>query len=153
MQHYARPFTILLLLLVSISTTVGCSEKPGPSEIPTLTTEVFTGTISPLGTSHHPFTVSYAVTFTDASLTLTNLSAVSNGSVPAITVGLAFGSLSAGVCTRAPSYTRVAVSVNQELPTVDQPFSAGVFCVQIFDNLDKPTVTEPLNYSLTVRHY
>jgi hypothetical protein len=152
MQRYARPFTILVLLF-SILTTVGCGKEVGPSEIPVLTTEIFTGTIAPLGTSHHPFAVNYAVSNTDASLTLTSLTTVATGSVPAITVGLAFGNLSGGVCTRAPSYTRTAVSVNQELPTVDLPFSAGFFCVQIFDNLDKPTVTEPLNYSLTVRHY
>ena len=152
MQRHDRPFTICALL-VSIITIVGCGKKIGPSEIPVLTTDVFTGTISPLGTSHHNFTVSYAVNNTDASMVLTSLTTVANGSVPAITVGLAFGSPSGGVCSRAPSYTRTAVTVNQELPTVDVPFSPGVFCVQIFDNLDKPTVTEPLNYSLTVRHY
>ena len=146
----AARLSIILTLVVSAG---ACGKKLGPSEIPVLTTDVFTGTIVPLGASHHPFTVNYAVSNTDASLTLTSLTTVANGSVPAITVGLAFGNLNGGVCTRAPSYTRTAVSVNQELPTVDLPFSAGLFCVQIFDNPDRPTVTEPLNYSLTVRHY
>ena len=77
MQRYVRPFTILVLLL-SIITTVGCGKKIGPSEIPVLTTDVFTGTIAPLGTSHHPFTVNYAVSNTDASLTLTSLTTVAN---------------------------------------------------------------------------
>jgi hypothetical protein len=149
-MHSAVRLSIVLILLVSIS---ACGRKIGPSEIPVQQTEVFTGTITPLGASHHAFTVDYAVTFTDATLTLTNLTTVANGSVPPITIGLAFGNLNGSVCTRATSYTRVAVSVNQPLPTVDQPFQPGPFCVQIFDNPDKPTVTEPLNYTLQVVHY
>jgi len=152
MQCTYRPITILALL-VSVTTGVGCGKKIGPSEIPIQTTDVFTGTLNPLGASHHGFTVNYAVSLTDATMVLTSLTTVSNGSVPPITVGLAFGNLFNGVCTRAPSYTRVAVSVNQPLPTTDQPFEDGLFCVQIFDNPDKPTVTEPLNYSLSVTHY
>jgi hypothetical protein len=148
----AARLSVILTVLASVGATAACGRKLGPSDIPILTTETFTGTIVPLGTSHHAFTVYYSVNFTDATMTLTSLTTVSSGSVPAITIGLAFGNLNGGVCTRAPSYTRVAISVNQALPTVDQPFSPGVFCVQIFDNPDSPTVTEPLNYSLTVSH-
>ena len=151
MRSAVRLSTILILL-VSIS---ACGRKIGPSEIPIQTTETFTGTIGPQGASHHAFTVNYAVTFTDATLTLTSLTKVSDGSVPAISVGLAFGNTNStgSVCTRAPSYTRVAVSVNQPLPTVDVPFINGLYCVQIFDNPAVPTITEPLNYTLQVVHY
>ncbi len=149
MRSAAR-LSVILTLVVSAG---ACGKKLGPSEIPTVSTEVFTGTLNPLGASHHGFTVNYVPNTTDASMTLTSLTTVADGSVPAITVGLAFGNLNGGVCARAPSYTRVAVSVGQQLPTVDQPFPAGLFCVQIFDNPDNPTVTEPLRYSLTVQHY
>ena len=149
MRSAAR-LSVILTLIVAAG---ACGKKLGPSDIPTLTTEVFTGTLNPLGASHHAWTAQYTVNTTDASMVITSLTTVADGSVPAITVGLAFGNLNGGVCTRAPSYTRASTSVNQELPTVDQPFLAGVYCVQIFDNPAAPTVTEPLRYSLTVAHY
>jgi hypothetical protein len=149
MRSAAR-LSVILTLIVSAG---ACGKKLGPSEIPTLSTEVFTGTLNPLGASHHPFTVNYAVNTTDANLTLTSLTTVANGSVPAITVGLAFGNLNGGVCARAPSYTRPVKAVGEFIETADQPFPNGLFCVQIFDNPDQPTVTEPLLYTLTLMHY
>ena len=141
--------TVLVTLFVCVS---ACGGKTGPSEVPTLSTETFTGTIDPLGASSHPFTVRYEAGYTDASITVNSLTAVSNGAAAATTIGVAFGNMNQGVCTRAPSYSILA-TLNQELPTSDQPFIAGTFCIQIFDHPDSPTVTEPVNYSLTVKHY
>ena len=152
MRRNLRPLAVLALL-ACVPAAGACGRKIGPSEIPTLTTETFAGTLQPLGTSSHSFTVRYLVTSTDASVTVTSLTAVSSNSPANVTIGVAFGNANTGVCTRAPSYTNVAARLNEAVRTVDVPFTGGVYCVQIFDNPANPTVTEPLNYSLSVTHY
>lgn len=142
----------IFAMLASAIVSTACNEKLTPSNIPTLTTEIFTGTINPLGSSSHTFTVQYESGRTDASMLVTSLTAA-DGSPRSVTFGLAFGNTSAGVCTRAPSYSNAVTILNQELPTGDQPFLPGPFCVMIYDNPAAPTITEPLNYSLTLKHY
>jgi hypothetical protein len=142
-----------VLFILVAAATAGCGgNKLGPSNILTLTIDTFSGTIGPLGTSSHDFRVNYEVGFTDAIVELTSLTRA-NGSIPPITVGLAFGNTAGGVCTRAPSYQNPASVLNQQVSTNDAPFRNGLFCVQIYDNPAAPTITEPLNYTLTVRHY
>ena len=145
--------TVIVALLVAVSASGACSRKLGPSDIPTVSSDTFTGVITPLGESSHTFIVNYTVGYTDADVTVTSLTAVSNGAPQAITIGVAFGNIAGGVCTKAPSYTNPVTQLNTVVRTEDVPFLAGPFCVQIFDNPAGPTVTEPLNYSLTVRHY
>jgi hypothetical protein len=152
MRSAAR-LPVALALLAAVSLTAACSKKLGPSDIPTLATENFTGAIAPGGTASHTFTVRYQVSYTDASVTVTSLTSVATGAAAPITIGIAFGNINQGICTRAPSYTNPAALLNQEQPTDDLPFIAGSYCVQIFDNPTGSTVTEPLNYTLTVRHY
>jgi hypothetical protein len=141
-----------LVVLASILASSGCNEKLSPSIIPTLTTEVFTGTINPLGSSSHTFTVQYESSRTDAFVVVTSLTAA-DGGPRSVTFGLALGNTSGGVCTRAPSYTRNVATLNEVIRTDDQPFFRGAYCVMIFDNPAAPTITEPLNYSLTIEHY
>jgi hypothetical protein len=78
---------------------------------------------------------------------------VANATPQPITIGVGFGEISVGVCTRLGSLSNPAAPLNTELPTTGGVFSPGTFCVQVFDNPVSPTVTEPLNYTITVRHY
>jgi hypothetical protein len=120
--------------------------------VPTLTIDTFTGVLGPGGSSAHNFTVRYEVLFSDASITVTSLTTVANGSVPGITFGVAFGSLNGNTCVRLPDFS-AATTVNQEVPTFNAPFIAGTYCAMILDDPNNPTVTEPLNYTMVVRHY
>ncbi len=139
-------------LLLSIGLVAGCNDSP-TSPTATLVTETFSGTLSPLGVSAHTFTVNYAAAYSDASVTVTRLVTVADGSERQITVGVGFGTISVGVCTRAAALTNPTASFNVELPTNGSPFLAGPYCIAIFDNTDAPTVTEPLAYTITVKHY
>jgi hypothetical protein len=132
----------------------GCnkqSETTTPS--PVVATDTFTGVIGPLGSASHTFTVTYSSAYTDASVTITSLKTVANGTAPSITIGVGFGTTSVGVCTKAAALTNGTAPLNTELPTTGGVFGPGTYCVQLFDNPDAPTVTEPLNYAISVKHY
>jgi hypothetical protein len=140
-------------LILSLSAALGCGSSSPVAPTPVLATETFTGTLSPLSERSHTFTVNYAAGYSDASFTVTALTSVADGSAKSITIGVGFGLVSVGVCTRAAQYSNPATPLNTELPTTGGAFGAGVFCVAVFDNPAAPTVTEPLNYTLSVKHY
>jgi hypothetical protein len=146
---------LVLGLMLAVSTANGCGGTTAAAASPSavLSTDSFTGTISPLGAASHTFTVNYSGAYTNASLTVTSLTTVASAAAQAITVGVGFGTSNLGVCTRSSTYTNPAAPLNTELPTTGSPFIAGVYCVQVFDNPDSSTVTEPLNYAITVKHY
>ena len=131
---------------------IACSSSP-TVPTPTVSTETFTGVINPLGTSSHQFTVNYSLAFSDASVTISGVTTVANATPQTITIGIAFGNVNLGACTRSTNYVNPVAPLNTALPTTGAPFIAGVYCVQIFDNPDLPTVTEPLNYTITLKHY
>jgi hypothetical protein len=143
------------IIVLGLATACGGSTSPTTptTPAPVLTTETFTGTIAPLGIDSHTFTVNYAASYSDASVTITSLSTVSTGAAQTIAIGVGFGSTNLGVCSRASNYTNPAAPLNTELQTSGAPFTAGPYCVQLFDNTTSPTVTEPLKYSITVKHY
>ena len=135
--------------VLMIGGLAGCrSNGPTPNEV----SDSFTGVLAPLGTNSHNFTITLT-SFSDASITIDTLTSVATGAAQTITVGVGFGNLNTGTCARLAGLTNTAAPINVELATTGLPFAAGTFCVQIFDNPDAPTVTEPLNYKLTVRHY
>ncbi len=134
-----------------VSTCSNNNTATTPSAV--LATENLTGTISPLGTASNNFTVNYSAAYSNASITVTSLKTVADGTPQAITIGVGFGSTNLGVCTRSATFSNGAAPLNAELPTTGSPFIAGVYCVQIYDNPDSPTVTEPLTYAVTVKHY
>jgi hypothetical protein len=153
MARMAR-LVVILGLVFGTGSAAGCgSSTTATTPSAVLTTDTFTGTISPLGTDSHTFTVNYGSAYSDASITVTSLATVANGTARAITVGVGFGTSNLGVCTRSASYSNAAAPLNTELPTSGAPFIAGLYCVQVFDNTDNPTVTEPLTYAITVKHY
>lgn len=157
MNRRAAPLAILAGLICGAAAVTGCngSSTPAPTApapTPVLATDSFAGTIKPLGADSHPFTVVYSAGTSDASINITSLTTVANATPEAITIGVGFGTLSLGVCTLS-SIQNPAAPVNTELPTSTGPFIAGQYCVEVFDNPAAPTVPEPLNYTLTVKHF
>lgn len=143
-----------LVMLAFVVTAAACSKSAtAMTPSPVLATDTFTGTINPLGSASHSFVVTYASANSDASITVNSLVSVATETAQAITIGVGFGTVNVGVCTRVTGYTNVAAPLNTALTTNTSPFAAGTFCVQIFDNPDAPTVTEPLTYSVSVKHY
>jgi hypothetical protein len=136
-----------LACAILLAVSCGSSTAPTPAQI----TSVFTGTITPGGTSSQTFTVQYNGGATDASIDVTSLVTVANNTPVSITIGTAFGDLQLGVCT--PYISNPATPLNTVESTSGEPFTAGTYCVQIFDNTAAPTVTVPLTYMVTVTHY
>lgn len=118
----------------------GCKSPAPPS--PVLAAETFTGTLAPQAVASHTFTVKYAFSATDLSVIVNSLAPLSG-----ITVGVAFGTVSGTTCTVAVS--QPAAPIGQEL-FANGGASAGTYCVQIFD---AGTLTDTVNYSITVKHY
>jgi len=133
-----------------IAAGCGSSNQPtAPTETPVLSTETFTGTVQPAGKDSKAFTVTYSSDYSDASITLTALTNASGAAVQT-TMGLAFGTIAFDTsCTPAAQLTAPTAAIGQELRT-PAVFYSGKYCVSIFD---AGTVTEPLNYSITVKHY
>jgi hypothetical protein len=147
-----RRLGVIAAVALVASGAASCADSPtAPSA--ELAVETYTGTLAPRGLAFHTFTVDYAFAYTDASITVAKLTTVADGTEKPITVGVGFGSISVGTCTRAAALTNPAAAYNTELPTNGSPFLAGTYCVAIFDNIDAPTVTEPLAYTLVVKHY
>jgi hypothetical protein len=136
-----------LACAILLAVSCGSSTTPTPPQIMT----VLTGVITPGGTASNTFTVQYNGGDTDASINVTSLTTVANGTPVSITIGTAFGDLQLGVCT--PYISNPATPLNTVESTSGEPFTAGTYCIQIFDNTAAPTVTVPLNYSVTVTHY
>ena len=144
---------LMMSLLSAAGAITACGSTTEPTPAPTLSTEAFTGTISPGGTASHTFTVNYTGGSSDAGVTVTSLTSVATGAAQSMTIGIAFGTVNVGACSRLASLSNAAAPLNVELPTTNTPFVAGTFCVQVYDNPESPTVKEPLTYSITVRHY
>ena len=98
-------------------------------------------------------TVNYTFSTTNASATVTSLTTVADGTSKPVTIGIGFGTLSLGVCTRSTALSNAAAPFNTELFVPEGTFGPGTYCFQVFDNSGASTVTEPLNYSITVKHF
>lgn len=148
--HVTRA-TALFALLAQVVVASACSDNPA-APTPTLKTETFSGTLSPLGLVSHTFDIEYSG-YSDASVMVTRLAAASDSTDRAITIGVGFGTVNVGVCTRAAAYTNPTADLNVELTTSGGAFLNGSYCVAIFDNTDAPTAAEPLLYTMVVKHY
>jgi hypothetical protein len=141
--------------MVALCAAAACNKEtptePTPEAV--IITDVFTGVIAPLGTNTHSVTVVYTYAATNASAIVTSLTSVADGTSKPVTIGLGFGTVNLGACTRVASVTNPVAPFNQELFVPEGTFGPGLYCFQVFDNPAAPTVTEPLNYSITVRHY
>jgi hypothetical protein len=143
-----KRLSLTVVLLATLA--AGCNKNTNPT--PTLSTDTLTGAIDPLGTDFKTFKVNYPTLLTDASVTVTALTAASTGTAlsASTTIGVGFGSIAFdGSCTRSTTYSAANAPINKELiaPGV---FSQGTYCVQVFDS---GTLTERTNYTLVVKHY
>jgi hypothetical protein len=139
-------------LLLSLAAACGSPAAPTP----TLQTENFSGTLQPLGLDFKTFSIGYTQGATDLSITVNGLTTVANATpVTGITIGIGLGAVSGPSCVlqiQAP-----AATLGQEL-FAPNGASAGSYCMQIFDCPTgatgcTPTLTEAVNYTMTVKHY
>jgi len=146
----AAPVAVAMLLLAA-----GCGGSPNDPD-PVVQTETFTGTLQPLGADYKTFSIAYALGSSDLSVTVNSLATVANASpVTGITIGVGLGAVSGSTCSiqvQAP-----AANLTQEL-FAPNGAGAGAYCVQIFDCPTgytgcSSTLTEPVTYTMTVKHY
>jgi hypothetical protein len=141
-------WTSLLLGSVVLVGSVGCHSTTNPT--PTLQTDTFTGTLEKLGTVSRNFDVQYALTVSDASLTVTSMTTVADGTPVTTTIGIGFGSIAFdGSCSRSTTYSANTANIGQEL-IASGVFSNATYCFQIYD---LGTLTEPINWTVVVKHY
>jgi hypothetical protein len=117
---------------------------------------VFTGTLQPLGVDFKTFTISYAQGSTDLSITVNSLTTVAASTpLTGVTIGVGVGTVSGATC--ALQVQNPAAVIGQEL-FAPNGANAGTYCVQIFDcptgtSGCSSTLTEPVTYSMAVKHY
>jgi hypothetical protein len=142
------PSALLLCLAAA------CDSPAAPT--PTLQTENFSGTLQPLGLDFKTFTIGYTQGSTDLSITVNAMTSVANATaVTGITIGIGVGAVSGSSCVL--QIQSPAATLGQEL-FAPNGASAGSYCVQIFDCPTgatgcTPTLTEAVNYTMTVKHY
>jgi hypothetical protein len=140
-------------LCATVLLIAACGSTTAPT--PVATTEVFTGTLQPLGVDFKTFTVNAQGT-TDLSITVNSLNTVAaSAPVTGITIGVGIGAVSGGIC--AVQVQNPAALLGQEL-FAPNGAAAGSYCVQIFDcptgsSGCSPTLPEAVTYSMTVKHY
>ena len=146
-------FALPILACAAIA-LAGCGSATAPD--PVIQTETFTGTLQPLGSDFKTFSIAYTQGTTDLSVIVNSLKLVSDGSpVTGITIGIGFGNVSGTSCAMQIQTPTAALA--QEL-FAPNGASAGGYCVQIFDCPTgttgcSSTLTEPVTYSMTVKHY
>jgi hypothetical protein len=147
----AAPVAALAVIAAS-----SCNANKGTAPSLTLRTETFTGTLQPGGIDAKTFAVAFTAAPTELTATVNTLVTV-NGSRPVtgITIGVGFGVPAATGCfvqLQAP-----AAALGQEL-SVPGGVNAGTYCVQISDcpastSGCSSTLTEPVTYTMIVKHY
>lgn len=138
--------TLTGALLATLASACGSS----PASPTGLETETFTGTVAVGGLDTKTFVVTYNATATDGGMTITSLATAADQTPVVTTIGLGFGSVNAnGACRLDAARTTPAAVLNQEL-VASGAFAAGTYCIQVFD---AGTLTEPLIYTVVVRHY
>ena len=144
----------IALCATAVFAIAGCGGSP-TAPAPVAKTETFTGTLQPLGVDFKTLTISATGT-TDLSITVNSLALVAGGTpVTGITIGLGVGTVASAVCSLQVQ-TPVA-TLGQEL-FAPNGASAGTYCVEIYDCPTGATgctsnLTEPVTYSMTVKHY
>jgi hypothetical protein len=139
-----RQCVSLIAVLACIALSAGC-DNSGGSTTPTapilLTTETFTGTVQPMGSDSHNFTVTQGG---EVDVTLT-----AAGPPPTIFMGLGLGTpgTTSGTCT-LQSGLGVSVQAGGP-PLVASASSAGTYC---FSVVDIGNQTAPVDYTVTVSH-
>jgi hypothetical protein len=136
----------LAALLACIALSVACDNSDsgntatGPTTV-TLTTDTFTGSVDPMGSAFHKFTVAQAG---EVDITLT-----AAGPPSTIYMGLAIGVLSTDGTSCSPDSRFTVVVQASTTPQIPVSAGAGNYCVQIFDAGNQVAT---INYTITVAH-
>lgn len=135
----------LALVVACLAVSVACDNSDGgdsslPTSPATLITDTFVGTVQPMASDAHNFTITQAG---QVAITLT-----AAGPPPTIFMGLGVGSVGAdGSCTLLPGgATSTQAGANAQLSGTAL---AGNFCVVVFDIGNQ---SGPVNYTVTVSH-
>jgi hypothetical protein len=152
-----RLSTMGLMMLLPAMAASGCNYNNNSSApSPVQHNETFTGTLQPLGSDFKSFTVVFSAAPTNLSAIVNSLTAVSSSTpVTGVTIGLGFGGISSGAC--AVQILNPVTPLGQE-QVVTGGVDAGTYCVRISDCPTGSTgctsvLTEPVTYSLTVKHF
>jgi hypothetical protein len=151
MATLAQRSLSLAAAVTLLGLTASCSKNSPTTPTATLVTEDKSGTLVIGGTDTKTFTVNYTYDYTPASVTLKSVTSTATGAPLSITLGLSFGSVNSfdQSCTRSSQATQNAAAIGVENAT-GSIFSVGPFCMQAFD---AGTLTEPVNYTVTIKHY
>jgi len=142
-------FVISAVTLLGLS--ISCKNN---TTIPTATlaTETKSGTVAVLGTDTQKFTVNYTYDYTNASVQLKTLTSVATGANVTTPIGLAFGSVNSfdGTCVKSTYATPNAVIPDSPHITDAVFLGPSTYCIQVYDG---GTLTEAVNYTITIQHY
>lgn len=153
MATLVRRLMTVTLGTALLATAAGCNNNSATTPSPVLSSEDSSGTIPVGGESIQLFTINYQYGATDAEITVKTLTSVATGSALNVKIGVAFGTYTSfnNTCTRAAAATRSDATIGTPYPTNGGLFpSAGQYCAVVYD---PGTLTEPANYTMTVRHY
>ena len=133
-------FGSLLLLALLATAVTGCSNSTTPTAPtePVLTTDTFTGTLSPGGTNYHTFTARTG----DVTLTVKSIAP------PALKIEVVIGVYSVYACT--PVVSNLSAGVGTQLVGVTT--ATTNLCIAVVDPGAIPA-GGTLTYELTVAHY
>ena len=153
MAMFDRRLVAMIFGAALLASAAGCNNNNN-STIPSavLSSDDFSDTLAVGGESVKTFNVDYLYGATDAGVTVKTLTSVATGAAINVPIGVAFGTFTSfnNGCTRAASATKNDAMIGQEAATNSGTFTQGQYCVVIFD---PGTLTEAVNYTMTVRHY
>jgi hypothetical protein len=150
----ARRILPIALCATALFLGTSCGGSPA-APTPAALVETFSGTLQPLGADFRTFTITAQGT-SDLSVIVNSLTTVAGATpVTGITIGVGFGAISGGIC--ALQVQNSAAVIGQEL-FAPSGASTGSYCVQVFDCPTgatgcTPMLTQPVTYSMTVKHF
>ena len=139
-----RQSVSFIAVVACIALSAGCDNSGDSSTSPTpvpLTTETFTGTVDPMGSVFHSFTVAQGG---ELDITLTAV-----GPPATIFMGLGIGTLSSDSASCSLDSRFTLATHASTTPQIPVSAGAGRYCVQLFDIGNQ---TAQVSYTITVAH-
>lgn len=133
-----RYLSFVLLPLALLAGGCGSSNSTPTTPTSGHAVETFNGTLQPLGTNVHDFTIGITG---EVTVTLT-----SAGPPPNITLGVGIGTPNGAVCSLIQAQSVSAANIAQITGQADP----GSYCISVYDT---GTLTAPVNYTVVVSHF
>jgi hypothetical protein len=138
-----KPFSALGLALVLMALAAACGGSSGSPAVltptGTTTTDTFNGIVTVGGVSFNNFTIAVGGTV--------NVTLLSAGPPPTITMGLGIGTPSSGTCALLSGGTTTTTPGTTAQLT--GTLAAGVYCVEV---VDIGNAAVPISYTVAVAH-